>query len=458
MTFSRLFTTAIVALGRNVLRSLLTMLGIVIGVAAVIAMMEIGQGAASAVSASISSMGSNILNIRPASTTIAGISSGSGSQITLTSEDADAILAGCSSVRAATPLLSRRGIQAVAGNKNWQPFSVYAGNTDYFEARDWTTPALGNLFSDRDVQVAATVCVIGKTIHTELFADQDPVGAEIRLNNVLFRVAGVLTPKGANLMGMDQDDIIVIPWTTMNNRLSRSGTSATGSAGTSGSASSGVNSLSGFYPDSSTSLYPSRDENQAANYPMPVRFNNVEALMVSIVSADRVPGAITEISEILRRRHRLDDTKEDDFSIMDMSEMLKTLTKTSDLMTNLLLIVAMISLVVGGVGIMNIMLVSVTERTREIGLRMAVGARGSVIMTQFLVEAVLLCLLGGCIGIALGRGISTVISSVLGWPIAVSIPAIIVSGGVSALIGIVFGFYPAWRASRLDPIEALRHE
>lgn len=458
MKFFRFITMAVTALCRNILRSLLTMLGIVIGVAAVIAMMEIGQGAARAVQSSISSMGSNILNIRPASITTAGISSGSGSQITLTSEDCEAILAECPSVRAATPQLSRRGIQAVAGNKNWQPFSVYAGNVDYFDVRDWTIPVQGSLFTERDVQVSATVCVIGKTIQTELFGDQDPIGSEIRLNNVLFRVVGVLSPKGANLMGMDQDDVIVIPWTTMRSRLSRSGSSATGGSSVSASSSSGVNSLSSFYPANTTSIYPTRDENQAANYPLPVRFNNVESLMVSVVSSDHVKSAMDEISTVLRRRHRIADGGEDDFTIHDMSEMLKTLTSTSSLMTNLLLIVAMISLVVGGVGIMNIMLVSVTERTREIGLRMAVGARGSVILTQFLVEAVLLCLLGGCVGIALGRGVSVVIATLLGWPIAISIPAILISGGVSALIGIVFGFYPAWRASRLDPIEALRHE
>lgn len=453
MYIIRLLLLALLALRRNILRSLLTMLGIVIGVAAVIAMMEIGAGAAQQLSKSISSMGSNILMIQPAATQTAGISSGSGSQVTLTADDCTAILAECPSLQAATPMLTRRGIQLIAGNQNWTPFSVYSGNEDFFTVRDWGAATEGRYFTEREVRAAMCVCVIGSTIKRELYPNTSPINTEIRLNSVLFRVIGVLPSKGSNMMGMDQDDVVIIPWTTMRNRLSRSGTSATASANT-----DATSSTSDFYPASSTSIYPARDSVQAKNYPLPVRFNNINLISASVVSSDRVSIAMDEIKRCLRQRHKIAEGAEDDFTISDMSEFLQMITSTSGLMTKLLLIVAMISLIVGGVGIMNIMLVSVTERTREIGLRMAIGARGSRIMAQFLVESVLLCLLGGIIGILFGRGASTLVAAILKWPIAVSINAILISAGVSALIGVLFGFYPAWRASRLNPIDALRHE
>ncbi|MEG1479403.1 MAG: ABC transporter permease [Kiritimatiellia bacterium] len=456
MIFLRAVLLALRSLRCNILRSLLTMLGIVIGVAAVITMMEIGAGAAQSIQGAISNMGSNVLMISPASVQTTGVSSGSGSAVTLTEEDCDAIARECSAVLAATPTLSRRGIQMIAGNKNWMPFSVYSGNADYFKVRGWGEPTEGRYFTEHEVDVAACVCLIGATIQKELYGELSPVGKTVRLNAVLFRVIGVLPPKGANLMGMDQDDVVVLPWKTMRNRLSRSGSSATGSAG--GSSSETTSSTSDVYPKASSSIYAEKDAVQSKNYPLPVRFNNVNQITVSAKSAEQVNDAIAQVKTVLRRRHRILRGAEDDFEIRDMSEMLKTMTSTSALMTNLLLIVAMISLVVGGVGIMNIMLVSVTERTREIGLRMAVGARGSRILLQFLVESLLLCLLGGLIGIALGRFTSFIIARVLGWPVGVSLSAILISAGVSAVIGIVFGFYPAWRASCLNPIDALRHE
>lgn len=447
---------AFVSLRRNILRSLLTMLGIVIGVAVVITMMEIGAGASSSLKKSISNMGTNVVMVWPSAMRTGGVSTGSGGNITLTEGDCEAIKRECLSVEAATPTMSRRGVQAIAGNLNWTPNSIDSGNEDYFTVRSRGVPESGRYFTAREVDTSSCVCVIGQTIKQELFAGRDPIGETLRLNSVRFRVIGVMPRKGANMMGMDQDDIVVIPWKTLRSRLSRSGASATASGGA--TATTTTTSTSSVYPESTTTIYPARDSVQAKNYPMPVRFNNVDQITISARTPEQVPDVIRQVSTVLRRRHGIPPGEMDDFSIRDMSEMLKTMSSTSGLMTSLLLIVAMLSLVVGGVGIMNIMLVSVTERTREIGLRMAVGARGSRILLQFLTESVLLCILGGIVGILAGRGASTAIAYILGWPIEVSFSAIVISVGVSAGIGVLFGFYPAWRASRLNPIEALRHE
>jgi ABC-type antimicrobial peptide transport system permease subunit len=259
------------------------------------------------------------------------------------------------------------------------------------------------------------------------------------------------------MMGMDQDDILLAPWTTIKYRVSGS-SATTSNASASDGVSSGVNTLSNLYPGGPPELYPRRSAAQAANHPMPVRFANVDMIFASARSGPEIPQAIDEINTVLRERHNIRPGEPDDYNIRDMAEMSKSLTETTKLMTNLLLSVAMISLLVGGVGIMNIMLVSVTERTREIGLRMAVGARSSDILRQFLVEAVVLCLVGGALGIALGHGGSMLVGKFLGWPVLTSPGAMVASFAVSATVGMVFGFYPAWRASRLDPIEALRFE
>jgi ABC-type antimicrobial peptide transport system permease subunit len=300
------------------------------------------------------------------------------------------------------------------------------------------------------------VCLLGQTLVRELFQGESPIGKEVRVKNVDFRVIGVLRPKGANMMGMDQDDILLAPWTTIKYRVTGSTLSETNqSASTLGTS---VNTLSNLYPGTSNDLYPEKSEIQESDNPMPVHFANVDQILVSAQSTKEIPAAIHQITELLHERHRIHPGQPDDFSIRDMTEMSKTLSSTTRMMTNLLLCVALISLVVGGVGIMNIMLVSVTERTREIGLRMAVGARTRDILRQFLVEAIVLCLAGGAIGILIGHGGSQLVTSLLNWPVKTSPAAIAISVVVSAAVGIGFGFYPAWKASRLDPIDALKYE
>ncbi len=452
----RTFRTAVSSLRRNVMRAVLTTLGIVIGIAAVIAMMEIGSGSSAAIQATVASMGANTLMIFPGAASTSGISFGGGSGMTLTPQDADAILAECPAVRAAAPVVRVRA-QIVCGSRNWVPQSIYGTTTQFLDVRDWKTLAEGEPFTERDVRNGSKVCLIGKTLSRELFQGESPVGRELRVKNVTFRVVGVLAPKGANMMGMDQDDILLAPWTTIKYRVSGQ-SSTTSNQSAAGSASSSMNTLNNLYPSSTVTLYPERSAVQAANSPMPVRFTNVDQVLVAANGGEEIPAAIRQMTSLLRERHRLETAEPDDFTIRDMTEMTKVLSSTTGLMTKLLLCVALISLIVGGVGIMNIMLVSVTERTHEIGLRMAVGARSRDILRQFLTEAILLCLIGGVLGILLGRGCSWLVRTLLHWPTAISIGAIVAAVVVSAGVGIIFGFYPAWKASRMDPIEALRYE
>jgi ABC-type antimicrobial peptide transport system permease subunit len=455
----RTFVTALRALRRNVTRAALTTLGIMIGVGAVIAMMEIGQGSSAAIQRTVSSMGANNLMIFPGNASSSGVSFGSGSIVTLTPEDAEAILNECPAVNGAAPVVQTR-TQLVYGGKNWVPQSIYGTTPEFLEVRNWTV-AEGEMFSERDVRNTSKVCLIGQTIVREMFAGESPLGKEIRINNVSFKVTGTLAAKGANMMGMDQDDIIMAPWTSIKYRVSRSSLSrgnASAAAPASGGTSGSVNTLSNLYPSTGVQLYPEQSASQQANNPMPVRFTNIDQIVVSAAGPDQIDAAIRQISELLRERHRIRAGENDDFVVRNMTEFTNALSGTTQLMTKLLLSVALISLIVGGVGIMNIMLVSVTERTREIGLRMAVGARARDILRQFLTEAVVLSLLGGAIGILLGIGGSALVRLVLKWPTESSPAAVVAAFFVSATVGVVFGYYPAWKASRLDPIEALRYE
>ncbi|QDT74669.1 ABC transporter permease [Lacipirellula limnantheis] len=447
--------TAATALRRNKMRSALTALGVIIGVGAVIAMVEISQGSRTSIMQTMASMGANTIMVRSGAAASGGISFGSGTLLTLTPGDADEIELEASAVAATAPVVQIQG-QVVYGNRNWIPMNVMGTTAPYLTIRDWEQMDEGEMFTDRDVRNANKVCVIGQTLVKELFDGQSPIGEDLRVKNVSLRVIGVLGRKGSNMMGMDQDDVLLAPWTTVKYRISDNSAAATEAAASS-STSDAVNSLNELYPGS-TALYPEQSATQLANTPQPVRFTNVDQIYVKARSAPEIPTAMDEITSILRQRHRIRTGQTDDFNLRDMSEMVKMMGSMSEMMGGLLMIVALISLVVGGVGIMNIMLVSVTERTREIGLRMAVGARSYHILRQFLIEAIVLCVFGGAVGIMLGRAASYAVWLALRWPVQASVPAIVGAFVVSATIGVAFGFYPAWKASRLDPIEALRYE
>ena len=461
--FRAMLRTAVHGLRRNIMRAALTALGIIIGVAAVIAMMEIGRGSSTAIQRTIASMGANNLLVMPGTAASGGISFGSGSVMTLTPQDAEAIVNESPAVRAAAPVVRAR-TQIIYGNRNWVPIFIYGSTPAFLEVREWPL-AEGEVFTDQDVRNGSKVCLLGQRLVKELFAGESPLGKEVRVNNVAFKVIGTLSPKGANMMGVDQDDILLAPWTSIKYRVAGSSManvnqSAQSSSQSSSSAATSqkVNTLNQIYPSSQVKLYPEISATQQANTPLPVRFTNVDSIQIAARSTKEIPLAISQITQLLRERHRIKPSEPEDFSIRDMTEMTNALSSTATMMTKLLLSVALISLIVGGVGIMNIMMVSVTERTREIGLRMAVGAWRRDILQQFLLEAILLCFCGGIVGILLGRGISTIIRVALSWPTELSIGAILVAFVVSVTVGVIFGYYPAWKASRLDPINALRYE
>jgi ABC-type antimicrobial peptide transport system permease subunit len=457
MKIYRTLRIATRALRRNPMRATLTTLGIIIGIAAVIAMMEIGNGSSRAIQKSIASMGANNIMVQPGTAASGGVSFGAGSVLTLTPLDCDAIVRDCPAVHYAAPIVRAR-TQVVYASLNWVPFFIYGTTPAYFSVRDWTDLTEGEIFTDRDVLNANKVCILGQTIVRELFEGRSPIGKDIRINNVSFRVIGVLSAKGANMMGMDQDDIVLAPWTSIKYRVAGTSLTNVNQSSSGSSTSSSVNSLSQLYPGSQLELYPTQSATQMADTPQPVRFTNVDQILAAADSSEDIPLAISQMTALLRNRHHIAPSEPDDFSIRDMTEMIKVFSSTTTLMTNLLLCIALISLVVGGVGIMNIMLVSVTERTHEIGLRMAVGARARDILRQFLVEATVLCLVGGAIGIAVGHGGAYLVKFFKHWPVETSPVAIIVAVLVSVSVGLIFGYYPAWKASRLDPIEALRYE
>ena len=422
-------------------------------------MMEIGQGSAVAIQRGIASMGSNNLIILPGSVSANSVRSGAGAAVTLTPQDAEAIETECPAVRVAAPLVWAR-VQVVYENRNWEPLYVYGNTPGFLEVRQWPLAA-GEAFTRQDVRNSSKICLLGQKVAWELFQGEDPLSKEIRINNIAFKVAGLLAPKGVNMTGQDQDDVIVAPWTTLRYRITGSplatvNQSALNTAKQSGSPS--INTLNQLYPSTKLNLYPAPSPAQEINNPLPVRFSSVSRILVAVRDAADIPRAIQQITRLLRQRHRIPSTGDDDFKILDLTEITQTVASTAHLMTKLLLAVALISLVVGGVGIMNIMLVSVTERTREIGLRMAVGASRPDILQQFLLEAVLLCFGGGLLGIVVGRAVSLAVKNFLNWPIELTPGAILAAFAVSVSVGLVFGYYPAWKASRLDPINALRYE
>jgi ABC-type antimicrobial peptide transport system permease subunit len=453
--FYRTLRTALHALRRNVMRSLLTCLGIIIGVAAVIAMMEIGQGSSDAIRKTIAKLGANVVQIDPDDSAYAGVSTGSGGKVTLTPDDCEAIARECEGVRWAAPSVDCRK-QVINGNRNWYPRNILGTTTDFLLVRDWPVQE-GESFTDDDVRAAAAVCLIGQTPAHRLFDDESPVGKEVVINGVRVKIVGLLSPKGVNMTGQDQDDYFIAPLTTVKFRLAGSRQISNQTTPTATS-STMQNPVSQPYPTQEVQLYAQQSPVQAMDSPQIIRFADLDDIWVSAASPEATQTVMREITTLLRDRHQIGQGQPNDFRVRDLTEISQSLASTSTLMTNLLLCVALISLMVGGVGIMNIMLVSVTERTREIGLRMAVGARARDILRQFLIEAILLCLAGGMVGILLGRGVSITLTALLNWPTMLSVPAIIGAVAVSGTVGVTFGYYPAWKASRLDPIEALRYE
>jgi len=399
------FNVAFRALRRNKLRSVLTALGIIIGVGAVIAMVGIGNGAKAQVEAQIASLGQNVILIFSGSTTSSGIRTGWGGAGTLKIEDAEAIrrevpgVVGVSEEVVSTT-------QVAAGNQNWFT-RIYGESADYFDIRQWPL-ADGAPFTPQDVRSANKVCVVGRTTATQIYGNEDPVGQILRIKEVPFTITGVLTPKGLSTQGIDQDDIVIMPYTSAMKRV--------------------------------------------------IGGTNLRNINVQIGDARQVEAAQQQIIALLRQRHNIRPGRDDDFTVRNQQEIAEAATATSRVMTLLLGAIAGVSLVVGGIGIMNIMLVSVTERTREIGVRMAVGAHGKDILTQFLIEAVTLSSVGGVIGIICGIGASRILSAYAHWPTLISLSSILIAFLFSAAVGVFFGFYPARQAARLDPIEALRYE
>lgn len=457
--YGRTTRTAVRALQRNVLRSVLTTLGIIIGVASLITIAEIGKGSSKAIVGVMESTGANTLLVQAGAASSNGVSLGSGTIKTLTPDDAAAIGNECSAVASLAPIVYARR-QVVFQNKNWVPIYIYGTTPGLLKVRDWEELAEGESFTNEDVGNVSMVCLIGKTLVNELFGKgESAVGKEVLVNDVPLRVVGVLSAKGTNIIGIDQDDILLAPWTTIKYRISGgSAPSAAHSSAEGSPLAEQLDLLARRYPRSVTGLYPTQSATQAVDTPTLNRFSNVDSILVRAASGDEVPLAMLQVTQLLRERHRITAEMDDDFDVLDFTEVIKAVQKTVGLVAGLLMCVALVSLAVGGVGIMNIMLVSVTERYREIGLRMAVGATAQDILRQFLVEAVVLCVLGGAVGLAAGRSVSVLIRVLAKWPTESSAVAVIAAVGVSVTVGIVFGYYPAWKASRLNPIEALRYE
>ncbi|MFD1014748.1 ABC transporter permease [Winogradskyella rapida] len=406
MRLLNLFKIATKAIILNKTRTLLTMLGIIIGVASVIAMLAIGEGSKESIRTTISAMGSNMITIQPGADN-RGPARGSGGDVqTLTLENYETIKAQSDLINYITPVVNGSG-QIINGSNNW-PSSIYGVNPEYLNIKAVGLQN-GSMFTDAEVKSASKVAVIGQTVVENVFPDgQDPVGQMIRFNNIPFTVIGVLEEKGENTFGQDQDDVVIAPYTTVQKRI--------------------------------------------------LAIDHLNQIIASAISEDDAPAAVEQVSAILRTEHKLLDNEEDDFTVRSMEELISTFSSTSEMLTVLLVAVASISLLIGGIGIMNIMYVSVKERTKEIGLRMAVGAKGADILMQFLIEAILISITGGVLGVILGLGATVFIETFLNWPTSVALYSIVISFAVCAVTGIFFGWYPARKASALDPITALRYE
>ena len=406
MNIQNLLKIALKALNNNKMRCFLTMLGVIIGVGAVIAMLAIGQGSKDSIKAQISEMGSNMIMIFPGAENHGGVRQSASDMQTLKPADYEALEKEAQGILYMTPTVNGSG-QWVNGNNNY-PSQAQGVNSQYLDIRQ-RQMAEGEMFTEEDVKKAAKVCVLGKTLVDNLFPDgTDPVGKVVRFGSIPMTVIGVLAEKGYNTMGQDQDDLALVPYTTVMKRI------------------------------------------LASDY--------LQGIQASAVDENQTDETISEITEILRRQHKLRDSDDNDFTIRSMQELAEMISSTSSMMTVLLAAVAGISLLVGGIGIMNIMIVSVTERTREIGLRMSIGATGRDIMMQFLIEAVIISVTGGILGILLGAGATWMISVLAHWPVSISSSSVILSFAVCTVIGVIFGFYPAAKASNLDPIEAIRYE
>lgn len=405
MNFLNLIKIAWKAILLNKTRAMLTMLGIIIGVASVIAMLAIGEGSKESIKKNISSMGANLITIRPGAGMMGGVRSDPSSMQTLTLIDYKTLKTQTHYIKYISPMVNGSG-QSIAGSNNW-PTTIYGASPEYLSIRDWSVEK-GSMFTEDDIESYAKVAVIGKTVQENLFPNEDPIGKMIRFKNIPFKVIGILKEKGENTFGQDQDDIIIAPYTAVQKRI------------------------------------------LAQKY--------LQSIVASSISEDDSEAAVNEITTIMEKQHNIKEGDDNDFNVSSQQEIISTFSSTSEMLTVLLVAIASISLIVGGIGIMNIMYVSVKERTKEIGLRMAIGAKGKDILLQFLIESVLISITGGILGVFIGLGATFAIKQFAGWPVSITMSSIVISFAVCTITGVFFGWYPARKAAQSDPINALRYE
>jgi putative ABC transport system permease protein len=405
MNFLNLIKIAWKAILLNKTRAMLTMLGIIIGVASVIAMLAIGEGSKESIKKNISSMGANLITIRPGAGMMGGVRSDPSSMQTLTLNDYKTLKTQTHYIKNISPIVNGSG-QSIAGSNNW-PTTIYGASPEYLSIRDWSVEK-GSMFTEDDIESYAKVAVIGKTVQENLFPNEDPIGKMIRFKNIPFKVIGILKEKGENTFGQDQDDIIIAPYTAVQKRI------------------------------------------LAQKY--------LQSIVASSISEDDSEAAVNEITTIMEKQHNIKEGDDNDFNVSSQQEIISTFSSTSEMLTVLLVAIASISLIVGGIGIMNIMYVSVKERTKEIGLRMAIGAKGKDILLQFLIESVLISITGGILGVFIGLGATFAIKQFAGWPVSITMSSIVISFAVCTITGVFFGWYPARKAAQSDPINALRYE